>query len=191
MDHEEVGLLPLISPAGHIDEVVKAVYGELRRLARVHLSRLAPGQSIQATELVHEAYLRMMGNGRGGRHGSRVASVANTREFFFIASRAMHDILVERARRRSRLKRGGGRRRVEMDKLVLADDVPAHDMLALEESLQTLRRESPEKYQLVLLRFFGGLSAGETAELLGASLRTVERQWRYVRARLHRELSSD
>jgi RNA polymerase sigma factor (TIGR02999 family) len=143
---------------------------------------------------VHEAVARLLGSGRDGW--------ANERQFFFSAARAMHDILVESARRRASLKRGGdgdgngGRRRVELEdsdvaRLALPAGAPTTDILALHEALERLKQDEARWHEMVMLRFFAGLTAQETADAMGMPLRTLEREWRYVRARLHRELSGN
>ncbi len=101
----------------------------------------------------------------------------------------MHDILVENARRKATIKRGGGRRRVHPDNLTVAVEAPVDDLLALSETLQRLEQDDPQKHRIVMLRFFAGLTASQTAEVMGLGLRTVEREWRFIRARLHRDLS--
>ena len=162
-------------------ELLPLVYAELRKLADSWMAKLSPGQTLQPTALVHEAYLRLV---RGDDSGWE-----SRRHFFFAATRAMRDILVEQARRKASLKRGGDHKRVEPDNLVVAIEAPADDMLALDEALERLERDDLRKHQIVLLRFFAGLSEAETAEAMNISLRTVEREWRYIRARLHKELA--
>jgi RNA polymerase sigma factor (TIGR02999 family) len=162
-------------------ELLPIVYDELRKLADSWMARKPPGQTLQATALVHEAYLRLVGDEDG--------EWENRRHFFFAASRAMHDILVEEARRKASLKRGGGRRRVSPENLVVAFEAPGEDILALDEALGRIERDDPRKHSIVLLRFFAGLTAEETAKVMDLSLRTVEREWRFIRARLHKELT--
>lgn len=157
------------------------VYDELRTLARAKLSKLAPGQTLQATALVNEAYVRLA--------GKPPQDWANARHFFFAAARAMHDILVERARAKGALRRGGDRARLNLDQLTLAHETPANEMLALSEALSELQRHDSRKHELVMLRFFGGCSADQTAVALGLSPRTAQRDWQYARAWLHKYLS--
>ncbi len=157
------------------------VYTELRKLADSWMARLPPGQTLQPTALVHEAYLRLVADPKG--------SWENRRHFLFAASRAMRQILVEQARRRASLKRGGGRKRVDADGHLAAIEAPVEDMIALDHALDTLEQDDPHKYKILMLRFFGGLTKQETAKAMDISLRTVEREWRYIRARLHKELS--
>ena len=160
------------------------VYRELRDLAGLLMARKRPGETLQPTALVHEAYLRLVRKGGAGRHGRAY--------FFAAASRAMRDILVEAARRKASLKRGGGRRRVDMDVGEQPVEGPRpDDMLALDAALEKLESEDPRKGQIVHLRFFAGLEIAEIAELLEISEATVKREWRYVRAWLRRELSGD
>jgi RNA polymerase sigma factor (TIGR02999 family) len=163
-------------------DLLPLVYDELRRTANAWMARKAPGQTLQPTALVHEAFLRLIGKAPEPGWESR-------RHYFFAASRAMRDILVEEARRKATLKRGGDRRRVDPDAIQIAFGAPPDGMLALDEALERLGRDDPRKQQIVLLRFFGGLSAEETARVMDVSLRTVEREWRYIRARLRMELA--
>jgi RNA polymerase sigma factor (TIGR02999 family) len=155
------------------------VYEELRHLARARIARLGRDQTLTPTELVHETYLRLAGRSRfdGRRH------------FFFAASRAMRDYLVERARRKASLKRGGGYRLVPADDLA-AIATPREDLLDLERALARLERENSAAARVVALSYFGGLTHPEIAEVLGLSLATVERRWVYCRAWLRRELRS-
>jgi RNA polymerase sigma factor (TIGR02999 family) len=173
--------------AGHAADLVPKVYSELRRLAAVRLGRLPPGQTLQATALVHEAVARLLGRGAQNWQDSG--------HFFFAAARAMHDILVEEARRKLSAKGGGGRRRIGLDqaaalRLRFPADAPPADLLALHEALERLKADEPRWHQLVLLRFFAGLNAEQCAAAMCVGLRTVERDWRFIRARLHRELAA-
>ena len=164
-------------------ELLPVVYAELRRLADSWMAKVPAGQTLQPTALVHEVYVRLV--------GAQDPGWESRRHFFFAAARAMRDILVEQGRRKATLKRGGGRKRVDVDRLVVAIDAPADDILALDEALKRLQHDDERKHRIVLLRFFAGLTAKDTAEVLELSLRTVEREWRYIRARLHKELSED
>jgi len=163
------------------DQLLPQVYEELRRLARARLATLTPGQTLQATELVAEAYLRLTRDGDPGWNGRG--------HFFGAAGRAMREILIEHARRRSSVKRGHGRRRVDLADADLTIEPPADDLLALDEALQQLEADDPRKVEIVNLRFFAGLTAQEAADTLGISLGTVEREWRYVRAWLYTRLA--
>jgi RNA polymerase sigma factor (TIGR02999 family) len=161
-------------------EVMPRVYRELQRIARAHRARAGAGETLRTTALVHEAYLRLVGKedlAYNGRH-----------HFFSTAARAMHDLLVEAARRSARRKRGGDLQRVELDEVGQALGMPPEDMLALEAALEKLAGEDPEGHEVVMLRYFAGLSTEETAEVLGVSSRTIERRWRFSRAWLAREL---
>lgn len=169
------------APSGRLDT---DGYRSLRELAARARARLRPGETLQTTALVHEAYLRLAAKGR--------PDASTERDFFLAAARAMRDILVEQARAKASLKRGGGRRREPGDdagRIVAPIDAPAEQLLELHAALDELEREDPEKHQIVQLRFFAGLTAEQTAAVLGLSTRTVERHWRYIRAQLHRALT--
>jgi RNA polymerase sigma factor (TIGR02999 family) len=163
-------------------ELLPLVYDELRRLAAQRMARESPGQTLQATALVHEAYLRLVGadpdkpwDGRG--------------HFFAAAAEAMRRILVENARRRHRLKRGGHRSRVDLDAAQPAAPETDDDLLALDEALGKLAAKDPVKAQLVQLRVFAGLTLAEAAEILGLSTATADRYWAYARAWLRVEIA--
>ena len=160
------------------------VYDELRRLAEQMLAREKPGQTLQATALVHEAYLRLVGDEPDKPWDGR-------RHFFAAAAEAMRRVLIDRARNRRRQKRGGGRRRVRIDLDALLVDPPGDDLLALDEALEALAREDPAGAELVRLRAFAGLTLGEAAEVLGIGRRTADRYWAYARAWLCDALSGD
>jgi RNA polymerase sigma factor (TIGR02999 family) len=158
------------------------VYEELRKLAKARMARLPPGETLQPTALVHEAYLRLVGKSdlllEGRKH------------FFFAAARAMRDILVERARSKAGPKRGGGRRRVELKEGAAAAEPPPEDVLALHEALSELEKEDALKAQIVNLRYFVGMDAQEAAQVLGVSERTLHRHWRFIKAWLKRRLGA-
>jgi RNA polymerase sigma factor (TIGR02999 family) len=163
-------------------ELLPLVYDELRRLAAQRLAREAPGQTLQATALVHEAYLRLVGSqpdrpwdGRG--------------HFFAAAALAMRRILVENARRRHRLKRGGDRARVDLEKAEPTAPETDDDLLALDEALDRLAKQDPIKAQLVQLRVFAGLTVVQAAEILGLSRSTADRYWAYAQAWLRVEIA--
>jgi RNA polymerase sigma factor (TIGR02999 family) len=158
------------------------VYDELRKLARARMARLAPGQTLQPTALVHEAYLRLMGKADLRLDGRR--------HFFFAAARAMRDILVERARGKAGPKRGGGRLRVELKDDAAAAETPPEDVLALHEALAVLEKEDPLKAKIVGLRYFAGMNAAEAAQVLELSERTLHRHWRFIKAWLKRRLGA-
>jgi RNA polymerase sigma factor (TIGR02999 family) len=157
------------------------VYEELRKLAAQKMAQEQPGQTLQPTALVHEAYLRLVGQGNPGWQ--------NRGHFFAAAAEAMRRILVEQARRKHRDKHGGQLHRADVDIAFLSAPVPNQDLLALDEALTKLAKADPFKAQLIQLRFFGGLSNEEAAEILGISAVTAKRHWRYARAWLHREVS--
>jgi RNA polymerase sigma factor (TIGR02999 family) len=161
-------------------ELLPVVYAELRRLAGALSGRLPPGQTLTPTVLVHEAYLRLVGEEDPGWHGRR--------HFFGAAARAMRNILVEQARRKASHKRGGGARRVELAEGLAVIDPPADDLLAVDEAIQKLQAEKPHLAEIAMLRYFAGLSAEETAAVLGISLSTLAREWRFARAWLLRRL---
>jgi RNA polymerase sigma factor (TIGR02999 family) len=180
------GLLNLAAggDAGAARRVFPAIYGELRRLASAKLARQPAGGTLRTTALVHEAYLRIVGRNPAGWE--------NIRHFYFTAARAMRDILVEDARRRSSRKRGGGQERVPLDDVEApwGYDVSPEEVLALDAALEKLEKEDEEGHRLVLLRFYAGLTNTEIAELLEASVRTVERKWRFLRVWLVREMET-
>jgi RNA polymerase sigma factor (TIGR02999 family) len=162
-------------------DLLPLVYDELRRLAAHKLAQQTPGQTLQPTALVHEAYLRVTGDSQVSWEGRR--------HFFFAAARAMRDILVEQARRKAGPTRGGDRRRQELDEACAILKPPSDDVLAVHEALAELEARDPLKAQIVLLHYFTGLTMDETAAVLGIALRTLERQWRYIRAWLMDKLS--
>lgn len=164
-------------------EVLPLVYEELRKLAASRMRALAPGQTLQATALVHEAYLRVVGD--------EDSKFATRDQFFFVAARAMRDILVEQARRKSRIKHGGAMNRVDAEHLSIAIDAPAADMLALNEALEVLETQHPRMHELVMLRFFAGLTEKEAASVLGVDPSTAQRDWRFVRGWIHEKLGDD
>jgi RNA polymerase sigma factor (TIGR02999 family) len=159
-------------------ELLPLVYDELRKLAAARLAEEKPGQTLQTTALVHEAYLRLVG-------GSQPQDWGGRGHFFAAAAEAMRRILVESARRKKTLKRGGERTRVELDE-VAAPEGRADELLAVNDALGELEREDPEKAELVKLRYFTGLTLQEAADALGISVRTAGRSWAYARAWLRR-----
>jgi len=168
------------APAGVDDPLLSQVYDQLRAIARAKLAREAPGHSLQATDLVHEAYLRLC--------GSLSARDADRSRFFHFAAEAMRRILIDHARAKGRVKRGGGARRVAADVAELAADQDPDEILALDDAIQRLEEQEPQSAQIVKLRFFAGLTVPEVAEVSGISERTVKREWQYARAWLFREL---
>jgi RNA polymerase sigma factor (TIGR02999 family) len=164
-----------------VEQLLPLIYEELRKLAAVRLSQEKPGQTLQATALVHEAYLRLVGNEKGQHWDSRG-------HFFAAAAEAMRRILLNRARDKNRLKRGGDRQRISLDRIEVALDTNDEELLALDEALDKLAGHDQTAAQLVKLRFFAGLSLKEAAESLGIAQRTAERQWAYARAWLYDQL---
>ena len=163
-------------------QLVPLLYRELRALAREMIRRRPTGETLQATALVHEAYLRIVGKGKEDWNGRR--------QFFATAARAMQDILVEAARRKAAFKRGGGRDRVPLEGEALAVESPDHEIVEAEELLERLEAYDPRKAEIVRLRHFAGLSVEEAAEILGVSRATVERELRFIRAWISRERAS-
>ena len=164
------------------NQLLPLVYDELRKLAAARMHQERPGHTLDSTALVHEAYLRLVGR------GPDVPGFANRAHFFAAAAEAMRRILIESARRKRRDKRGGDRRRVDLDAVAPAADDPADDVLALDEALGQLAAEDARKADLVRLRYFAGLSLEEAAECLGVSRATASREWAYARAWLYDRL---
>lgn len=164
-------------------ELLPLVYDELRVLARARMANERPGQTLQATSLVHEAYLRVVGDADPG------ALDWNGRGHFFgAAARAMRRILIEQARKKKRLRHGGGKQRQAVDEVEIEAPRPEHDVLAIDEVVGRLEEQDPRKGEIVNLRYFAGLSNAETAAALGVSVGTIEREWRFIRAWLRSEL---
>ncbi len=159
------------------------VYDELRRLAGAQMARERAGHTLDATALVHEAYVRLAGDAAAG--------FASRRHFFAAAARAMRHILVENARARGRVKRGGGRGREHPDLDALAAAVPDADLLALHDALDQLAAHDPVKARLVELRFFAGMTLEQAAGCLDVSLSTADRAWRYARAWLYTAMAGE
>jgi RNA polymerase sigma factor (TIGR02999 family) len=162
------------------DELLPLVYEELRKLAATKMAQQSPGQTLQATALVHEAYLRLLGtepvhwNSRG--------------HFFSAAAEAMRRILIERARKKSAHKHGGGLQRVDLDQVDIALDTDDDLLLLLNDALEEFREKDPTAAELIKLRFFVGLGNQQAAELLGVSERTAKRSWAYARAWLYHRM---
>ena len=161
------------------EQLLPLIYEELRILAAGKLAHEKPGQTLQATALVHEAYLRLVGPDAGRNWDGRG-------HFFAAAAESMRRILVDNARRKRTGKHGGGRRRRDLDEVEIAAEVPAADLLALDEALTRLAAEDPAKAELVKLRYFAGLSIEDAARALGISPATAKRRWAYARAWLFR-----
>jgi RNA polymerase sigma factor (TIGR02999 family) len=165
------------------DELLPLVYEELRLLAAQKLSRERPGQTLQATALVHEAYIRLV--------EKEDQNWDNRGHFFTAAAEAMRRILIENARRKSSARYGGGHRRVEFDDESLGVKVPSDQLVALNEALEKLEEEDREVANLVKLRYFVGLTLEQAAEMLKVSRRSAYRYWAYARARMHQELADE
>jgi RNA polymerase sigma factor (TIGR02999 family) len=163
-------------------ELLPLVYAELRTLAQARMARLPPGQTLQPTALVHEAYLRLLGKNE--------LQIKSRRHFFFVAARAMRDILVEQARSKAGPKRGGGRKRVELKEDALAASPLSDNVLAVHEALHELEKEDPLKAEMVQLRYFAGMTLEETGHVLGLSKRTLHRHWRFIEAWLRSRLGA-
>jgi RNA polymerase sigma factor (TIGR02999 family) len=161
------------------DQLLPLVYDELRRLAAAKMAREHPGQTLQATDLVHEAYVKMVG-------GRERPSYRDRRHFFAAAANAMRRILVDKARAKSTLKRGGGHHRQPLEDL--AEELPDEELLALHDALNRLQAEDPLKAQLVELRYFVGLTGDQAADVLGISPSTADRHWAFARAWLQAEV---
>ena len=166
------------------EQLLPLVYAELRRLAAAQLAREAPGQTLQPTALVHEAYLRLVGTADEQRWNSRG-------HFFGAAAQAMRRILVESARRKQRVKHGGEVQRVNLEDCDVPVTPPPEELLALDEALVRLSAEDADAARVVDLHFFAGLSIDEAAEALGVSRATAYRQWAYARAWLRCELGGE
>jgi RNA polymerase sigma factor (TIGR02999 family) len=166
-------------------QLLPLVYEELRRLAAQKLAHEKPGQTLDPTALVHEAYLRLVG---GELRDGAARSWDSRGHFFAAAAEAMRRILVENVRRKRSLKRGGDRARQDLDEVLLTTPEPREDLLALDEALNKLAAKHPLKAQLVELRYFAGLTVDEAGRALGISSTTAERYWAYARAWLQREI---
>ena len=163
------------------DQLLPLVYDELRRLAAERLKGEAHGHTLEATALVHEAYLRLVGTDAQPHWDGRG-------HFFAAAAEAMRRILVERARRKKRIKHGGGLNRIDWETAVLPLEESSEDLIALDEALNQLAAEDPAKAEVVKLRFFTGLTMPEIAQVMKISLATAERNWTYARTWLYAEL---
>lgn len=163
------------------DVLLPLVYDELRKLASAKLSQEAPGQTLQPTALVHEAYLRLIKDDE--------PSWENRGHFFAAAAEAMRRILVDRARRKATVKHGGSLRRIDMDTELISDQGRAAELLALNEALTELEQHDPRAAQVVKLRYFVGLSQQETADVMQICRRTADRHWALAKAWLYRQLS--
>jgi RNA polymerase sigma factor (TIGR02999 family) len=172
-------------------QLLPLVYDELRRLAAQKMAQERPEHTLQATALVHEAYLRLVASARGVASVRRDQHFDNRRHFFAAAAEAMRRILVESARRKHGPRQGGSRQRVDAALDAFVADGPSVDVLALDEALSRLAQEAPARAELVKLRYFAGLTMPEAADALGISLATAERYWTYARTWLYAELRDD
>lgn len=162
-------------------ELLPLVYAELRKLAAARMAQQPDGQTLQATALVHEAWLKL---------SNQASSSWNDRQHFFrAAAEAMRQILIDRARTKRRLKRGGDAVRIELSEVMLATDTPPDALLLVDEALTRLAEAHPDRAELVKLRFYTGLTVEDTALALGVSEKTVKRQWTHARAWLFREIT--
>jgi RNA polymerase sigma factor (TIGR02999 family) len=182
--HEVTHILSAIEhgDAQAAEKLLPLVYDELRKLAAQRLAQEQPGQTLQATALVHEAYVRLVDADQVQHWNSRG-------HFFAAAAEAMRRILVENARRKQRSKHGGGRRRVDLNEELQIAEPASDELLALDDALRRLEATDPLAAKLVQLRYFSGLTMPEAAAVLQISLRSAERNWTYARTWLHRELS--
>jgi RNA polymerase sigma factor (TIGR02999 family) len=164
------------------EELLPLVYAELRKLAAFKLSQQSPDQTLQPTALVHEVYLKLLGDGN--------RSWNDRRHFFFAAAEAMRHILVDRARRKAAVRHGGCLQRVDLDNVVVAAETTDENILLVSEALEKLTTLDAATAELVKLRFFGGLTFVQAAEVLGLSERTAKRMWTYARAWLFKEIQN-
>ncbi|MGB0716740.1 MAG: ECF-type sigma factor [Phycisphaerae bacterium] len=184
-DSADISKLLKAVETGHgeaVEDLLPILYQELRALAESRLRKMPPGQTLQPTALVHEAYLRLLGKDD--------SKYENRRHFFFAAARAIHDILVEQARRKAAVKRGGDRQRILLTNLAEAFAAEPDELIVVSSCLEELEKEFPRKHQLVMLRFFAGLTESECATLLGVDRRTVTRDWRFARTWLYKKMET-
>lgn len=186
MDHDPQEITALLAEWSHgdqtaLDELAPLVYDELRQVAARALRRERPGHTLQSTALVHEAFLKLI--------GQRRVQWQDREHFFAVASQIIHRILITHARSRNCAKRGGGKAMLEFDESIALPGARNLDLLALDDALESLSQMDPQQGRVIELRFFGGLSIEGTAQVLGISASTVNREWNLARAWLHRELS--
>jgi len=163
-------------------ELLPLVYAQLRDLARSRMANVPPGNTLQPTALVHEAFMRLIGKEDPGWE--------NRGHFFAAAAESMRQVLVDQARRKNRLKRGGGKKRIDVDDFDVPLESPVEDIVALDQALDRLRADDERKARIVTLRFFAGLNREETAAAMDLSVATIDREWRYIVARLHKEMGA-
>ncbi|MCA8958488.1 MAG: sigma-70 family RNA polymerase sigma factor [Planctomycetes bacterium] len=165
------------------EKLLPMVYSELRAQARAMMRNENVGQTLQATALVHEAYVRTIGKGDPGWEGRK--------HFYAAAAESMRRVLIEAARRKRSIKRGGQQKRVDMEEVDLPVEAPSEDVLAVHEALAELEAADPRAREIVNLRYFAGLTTKETAEVMGLSVATIEREWRFIRSWMERALRRD
>ena len=163
------------------DELLPLVYQELRRLAAQKISREQPGQTLQATALVHEAYIKLV--------GAESQNFSGRTHFFAAAAEAMRRILIDNARRKQRIKHGGGQQKIDLNDAEIAIETPSDDLIALDEALEKLAKMDKVKADLVKLRYFAGLTLEQAAGLLNLPERTAKRYWAHARAWLYRQVN--
>ena len=164
-------------------ELLPLIYDELRKLARARMAKVPAGATLQPTALVHEVYLRLV-----NKHHQQLSD--SRRYFFAAAAQVMREVLIDQARRKASQKRGGDRQRIEFDEAQPVFELPSLDMLALDEALDQLERDDPRAFEIVQLRFFAGLKVEQVAQLMGLSVPTIEREWRFARTLLYARLAS-
>jgi RNA polymerase sigma factor (TIGR02999 family) len=164
-----------------LDEVIPLVHAELRRLARHYMARENPGHTLQTSALINEAYIRLV--------DQQNMPWQNRGHFFGVAAQVMRHILIDHARKHCYAKRGGGARKISVDEAMMVNDKRAEELVALDDALKALATLDPRKCQIIELRFFGGLSIAETAEVLSISPMTITREWRSAKAWLRREMN--
>jgi len=165
------------------DELLPLVYEELRLLAAQKMAQEPPGQTLQATALVHEAYIKLV--------GAEAQNFSGRTHFFGAAAEAMRRILIDNARRKQRLKHGGGQQKIDLNDAEIAFDAPSDDLIALDEALERLAQKDKVKADLVKLRYFAGLTLEQAAGLLNLPERTAKRYWAHARAWLYRQVKED
>ena len=163
------------------EQLLPLVYDELRKLAAGRMSQAASGQTLQPTALVHEAWLRLVND--------EARTWENRAHFFNAAAETMRHILIDRARRKARRKHGGNREQVNLDEIDVASALPDEQLILVDEALEKLKAEDPEAAQIVVLKFFGGLTNEEIVKVVGTSDRSVRRQWNYAKAWLYRAMT--
>ena len=173
------------------EQLLPLVYDELRKLAAQKLGQEKPGQTLEATALVHEAYLRLVVPARGASQAPGEMQWNTSGHFFTAAAEAMRRILIDQARHKQSQRRGGGRRRQDIEHQQIAAPEPSLDVLAVNEALERFEKVDPLKANLVKLRYFAGLTIPQAADALGISSTTADRYWAYARAWLHAELKKD